>query len=209
MKVLITFHLTGKRLKIATVNFLFYTVTAVAAQQFGYGMTDFVEDAFISSTKNWQTHSSSVVFMALYGALNFYSYLLVYIYSPAQKPIFGKRTVTGISDYFQEFYFLNFLCSNQPLLLSRPFTFRFRLHNFITRDKKNWKIKTTKQTYRARIFHLNFILHLFEILLFHWYSGWNTRIKTIFEHKRHEKYILLMLRRFNSSVFPQGRYKII
>ena len=72
------------------MNILVYTTIYIVAQQFGYGVTDFTEDDFISNTKYWPTHNSSVVFMALYGGINFYTYLLVYIYSPAQKPVFGN-----------------------------------------------------------------------------------------------------------------------
>lgn len=79
-----------KRLRFATTNVAVLGTIWYGTWSLDYGITGILEDEYTADIKDRQTHTTSVTFMALYASLNFYVYLMVYVYSPTQKSIFGK-----------------------------------------------------------------------------------------------------------------------
>lgn len=76
-----------KRLKFATTNVIVIMAIIWVTYNFNYGITGIIEDIYVANGIS-QTHSTSTVFMVIYAFLNFYTYLIVYVYSPAQKSIY-------------------------------------------------------------------------------------------------------------------------
>ncbi|XP_065208104.1 transmembrane protein 181-like [Planococcus citri] len=77
-----------KRLRFATTNVAVLGTIWYGTWSLDYGITGILEDQYTADIKDKQSHTTSVTFMALYASLNFYVYLMVYVYSPAQKSIF-------------------------------------------------------------------------------------------------------------------------
>lgn len=83
-------HFPDKRLKFATTNVIVIMAIIWVTYNFNYGITGIIEDTYVANGTS-QIHSTSTIFMVVYAFLNFYTYLIVYVYSPAQKSIYGKN----------------------------------------------------------------------------------------------------------------------
>lgn len=54
-----------------------------------YGMIGTAEDFYVAYAAENKQHCTSAAFMVVYTCLNFYIYLMAYIYFPSQKSFFG------------------------------------------------------------------------------------------------------------------------
>jgi len=80
-------NLTDLRLKFLTGMMLIVVKIIITVTYLRFGM-DILEDHFVAelSTK----YSSSAEFMSFYGALNFYIFTMVYVYSPSSSAVLNS-----------------------------------------------------------------------------------------------------------------------